>query len=217
MCGRFGDFLEPEALGKLYKADIRQIADWVPHYNIAPSMNAPVLFGDNGREFQFARFGMKPSWWNHPGRDFINVRAETIREKPFFQRELKERRCVLPAFYYEWKRAPRGRVPYVFLPRGGGLFSLACIWEVDKIQGHDRVCFSIVTAAANALMRPVHDRMPVSLEGREVEAWLDPDSKVDALLRLLKPPSPGGMVSHMVSRDVNSPSHDGKYLIETVL
>ena len=35
--------------------------------------------------------------------------------------------------------------------------------------------FSIVTTAANDFMAKIHDRMPVILDYRDLDHWLDPD------------------------------------------
>ena len=54
------------------------------------------------------RWGLIPSWARDPaiGMKLINARAETVAEKPSFQKPFRKRRClVLADGYYEWKRA----------------------------------------------------------------------------------------------------------------
>jgi putative SOS response-associated peptidase YedK len=47
---------------------------------------------------------------------------------------------------------------------------------------------TIITTAANKLIAPVHDRMPVILSGEQEKAWLDNDMvDVADLLSILKP------------------------------
>ena len=41
----------------------------------------------------------------------------------------------------------------------------------------------ILTTAANASMKPVHDRMPLLLEQDEIEKWLFEDDMTEALLQ----------------------------------
>ena len=41
----------------------------------------------------------------------------------------------------------------------------------------------ILTTAANASMKPVHDRMPLLLEQDEIEKWLFEDDLTEALLQ----------------------------------
>lgn len=219
MCGRFDLHEDPMTLARRYKADAEQVALWVPHYNVAPTANVPVLFGDGGeREFQFARWGLQPEWYVKkfgPHKQQINARAETLRDKPYYRKQMEERRCILPVTgYYEWQKSPSGKLPYRFAPSDGGTFSLACIWEVDAVHGTDQVTFAIVTTTANALMRPVHDRMPVSLDDAGVTAWLDTGTPTAELVELMAAPMEGGMRAYRVSRDVNNPANDRPDLIE---
>ena len=42
--------------------------------------------------------------------------------------------------------------------------------------------FVILTTAANASMEPVHDRMPLILEEREIASWILDDEKAEDIL-----------------------------------
>ena len=68
-----------------------------PRYNAAPSQRLPVILNANPQS-------IKPLWLVK--RDgLINVRAETLREKRTFQKDLADRRCLIPADgFYEWLR-----------------------------------------------------------------------------------------------------------------
>lgn len=221
MCGRFDDFADPKQLAKYYNANIEQVENWVPHYNVAPDTNVPVLFDDGERDFQFARWGLRPEWYvkkfgTH--KQQINSRAETLIEKPFYRKQLQERRCILPVTgYFEWKKTSSGKQPYRFTAKDeGDLLSLACVWEVDKVQGHDQVTFAIVTTEANDMMKPIHNRMPVSLGIGDVDEWLNPETPPDELHEMMRPPETASLRSYMVSRDVNSPRNDNPSVIEPV-
>lgn len=216
MCGRFELHVNPQQLADKYQADINQIKDWTAHYNVSPSQNAPALFGDtDDREFQFARFGMRPDWWKQRGRDLINLRAETVKEKPFFRRQLEVRRCLIPVSgFYEWKSAGKFKQPYRFAPKTeGGLLSLAAVWEVDTILGYEQVCFAILTGPPNSVTRSVHDRMPIILPDSAVATWLDPAAGTRDLLDLLHPISAAHMRGYPVSRRVSNPANEGPDLI----
>jgi putative SOS response-associated peptidase YedK len=217
MCGRFELHANPQLLAEKYEADISQVKDWTAHYNVSPSQPAPVLFGDGQeREFQFARFGMRPDWWKQRGRDFINLRAETIKEKPFFRRQLEQHRCLLPVSgFYEWKPAGKFKQPYRFAAtKEDGLLSLACIWEVDQILGHDQVCFAILTGPPNSVAKPIHDRMPIILPDSALDTWLNPEAAVSDLLNLLKPFPASQLRAYPVSRRVSNPANEGPDLIK---
>jgi putative SOS response-associated peptidase YedK len=73
---------------------------------------------------------------------------------------------------------------------------------------------SIITTEANAMMRPIHDRMPVILAPELEAAWLDEDAEEGDLTALLKPPPDDFLTSRVVSDLVNSVREDGPRLIE---
>jgi hypothetical protein len=65
---------------------------------------------------------------------------------------------------------------------------------------------AVVTTAPNALMEPIHHRMPVLLTERTAwDAWLDPrNDSITALARLLHPLPAEAMTAMAVSPHVNS-------------
>ena len=76
---------------------------------------------------------------------------------------------------------------------------------------------TIIVTDANALVRTIHDRMPVILAPEDYAAWLDPANQdADGLLDLLKPTPPANWALHPVSRQVNSPRNDGPELLDAV-
>jgi putative SOS response-associated peptidase YedK len=95
---------------------------------------------------------------------------------------------------------------------------VAGLWE--RWHGEDGTgiesCTIIVTDE-NALVRTIHDRMPVILERGDCGMWLDPANQdADGLLDLLKPTPPAHWALHPVSRQVNSPRNDGPQLLDAV-
>jgi putative SOS response-associated peptidase YedK len=78
------------------------------------------------------RWGLIPSWAKDPkiGAKMINARAETIAEKPAFRKAFAKRRCLVPmSGFYEWKKMPRGKVPYYVRLLKSDLFTCAGLWE----------------------------------------------------------------------------------------
>lgn len=215
MCGRFDNFLTPQQLAKAYQADVAEIADWTPRYNIAPSQHPPLLFNDGIRQFQFARFGMRPEWWEHRN-DFINIRAESVAQKPFFRKQAETNRCVLPVTgFYEWQNSGNAKIPYrITRADKTGALSLACLWGIDDIKGHNQLTFGIVTTSANGVMGPIHNRMPVILSGDGLSTWLNPSAPETELHRLLVPLSSDQLRTYRVSRDIGNPNVDHPRLIE---
>ncbi|MDQ3185479.1 MAG: SOS response-associated peptidase, partial [Pseudomonadota bacterium] len=76
----------------------------------------------------------------------------------------------------------------------------------------------IVTTDCNALMQPIHDRMPVILQEDAWDTWLTPTALPDTmLLPLLKPFTPDQMQLWAVSSAVGKVANQGPELIRPVL
>jgi len=94
--------------------------------------------------------------------------------------------------------------------------ALAGLWETWRSPAGERVCsFAIVTTAANSLLAPVHDRMPVILAPENWLAWLgeravDPDE----LKSLLVPYPAEDMVIWAVDKRVGNVNNKDPSLIE---
>jgi putative SOS response-associated peptidase YedK len=153
-----------------------------------------------------------PSWADDPaiGNRLINARAETAAGKPSFRSAFRQRRClVLADGFYEWQKLERRKQPYYFRLRDGGPFAFAGLWE--HWQRDDRTIESctILTTAANELVRSVHERMPVILAPKDFEVWLDPRvQKGDAVQALLAAYPTEAMTAYPVGPHVNNPKHE---------
>jgi putative SOS response-associated peptidase YedK len=166
-----------------------------------------------GRELALLRWGLIPSWSKDPaiGNRLINARAETAREKPSFRNAFRRHRCLIPANgFYEWQRRERGKQPYFVRMRDGRLFAFAGLWDRWENPGKDVIeTCTILTTTANAILAPIHDRMPVILPAGEYDRWLDPSLKdPGSLAPLLVPFPPEEMLAFPVSPRVNAPSTD---------
>jgi putative SOS response-associated peptidase YedK len=79
------------------------------------------------------------------------------------------------------------------------------------------VSCTILTTEANDLMRPLHDRMPVILDVKDFDRWLDPAVQEPKTLEpLLVPYSGGDLTAYPISTRVNSPRNQGSQCIEPV-
>jgi putative SOS response-associated peptidase YedK len=90
--------------------------------------------------------------------------------------------------FFEWKKESHGKVPYRATLKTGELFAFAGLWDAWRDEhGNEIKTFTILTTAANALLTPLHDRMPVILKKTDETAWLDPSlsdvMQIDALIR----------------------------------
>jgi len=95
---------------------------------------------------------------------------------------------------------------------------MAGIWETWKgPDGKPEDTFAILTTAANNLITPIHDRMPVILHPSEYPHWLDRDQRDPVKLTRLFEPFPADIMEmHPVSSQVNSHRIDSPGCIEAV-
>jgi putative SOS response-associated peptidase YedK len=214
MCGRFTLFEADKILSKEF--GVSCIPPLSPRYNISPTQPIAAVrtpHTGTGREVALLRWGLIPSWSKDPaiGNRLINARAETAREKPSFRNAFKRHRCLIPTNgFYEWQRLERGKQPYFIRMRDERIFSFAGLWDrwENPEEGAIETC-TILTTAANAVLAPIHDRMPVILPSTEYDRWLDTSLKdTDSLTPLLVPFPPDEMLAFPVSPRVNTPALD---------
>lgn len=211
MCGRFA-LKNPQALQAAF--GLNETPNLPPRYNIAPSQDvAAVRMGPHGRELVMLHWGLIPAWAKDPktGYSLINARAETVAEKPAFRTAFRRRRCIIPASgFYEWKEVAGGKQPYYLMLKNGEPMGLAGLWEHwQSPEGRVIESCTILVTDANALVKQVHDRMPVILPKEAYAAWLDPEEQApDRLAPLLCPLDAAEMTAWPVSRLVNNPRND---------
>lgn len=194
MCGRFTLNQSAAALAEFFH--IQQIPDLAAQYNIAPTQRvATVLHNPESgkREFQQLRWGLIPSWAKDPsmGAKLINARAETVAEKPAFRSAFKHRRClVLADGFYEWQRQNGKKQPFYFRLSDEQPFGFAGLWERWRTEDEEITSCTILTTAANELLQPIHDRMPVILAPQDYDLWLNPQIQTPEPLQQLLCPYP---------------------------
>lgn len=218
MCGRI--VLKAPAHQVAQEFDLATLAEIAPRYNIAPTqVVAAVLAGSDGaRTLRGMQWGLIPPWSRDPrdGGRMFNARSETVAEKPAFREAFANRRCLVPADgFYEWRRHGRERQPFYFAAGDGRLLALAGVWSRWEYPGGEVLeSCSVLTAAANALMSPVHHRMPVIIAPDDRQRWLTtPAAEAAGLLPLLAPAAADVLRMHAVAPAVNSVRHDGPELI----
>jgi putative SOS response-associated peptidase YedK len=218
MCGRFAQRTDPKRVAKWF--GVEEVPELEPRYNIAPTQEiTAVRETEDGREITFFKWGLIPSWAKDTsmGARLINARSETVREKPAFRQAFKQRRCIIPADgFYEWQRTDGRKQPFFFQMKDESPFGFAGLWEQWKgEEGKVINSCTILTTAANEVLRPVHDRMPVILHSDDYSLWLDHDTrKLEMVEDLLRPYPSREMASYPVSTLINSPRSQGERLIE---
>ena len=119
-----------------------------------------------------ANSNLVPAWAKDVeiGYRMINARAETVAEKPAYRSAYRRRRCLVPADgFFEWKKvdqaeAPKpSKAPFWIHREDRKPFAMAGLWESWR-PGEDATPLdtcTLITTAANEMMRPLHDRMPL--------------------------------------------------------
>jgi putative SOS response-associated peptidase YedK len=186
-------------------------------YNVAPGDEVLAVTTDREGEprGELLRWGLVPSWAKSPdtGLKMINARVETVAERPAYRRAFERFRCLIIADgFYEWRREPIGPKQPFHIARGdAGLFAFAGLWSIWYAPGGDaklRTC-TILTAAANATIAPLHDRMPIILAPEHEATWLDRRTPSAELEHLLGGISPAHTTVRPVSSAVNDARYDG--------
>jgi putative SOS response-associated peptidase YedK len=210
MCGRYTLTNPLEAIREKGLAADAAARSLGPLFNIAPTHTVPVVLNTAPGRVTLARWGLVPRWADDPsiGNRMINARAESVTEKPTFRKLFERQRClVLADGFYEWQKTGKRKVPYRAALRSGAPFSFAGLWEAWKppSSAQPLITFTIITTSANALLKPIHDRMPVMLDASGEKSWLQDAVAPSAARALLKPYRGSQLAVHEVSRAVNSP------------
>jgi putative SOS response-associated peptidase YedK len=237
MCGRYA-IIDGKKLfltfEKMKSLEVRgQPFETLPRYNAAPTDSLPVI------AMRHQKLGIEQMrWWliPHTSRDgqplkgsdnrplsAFNAKGETLETSRMFSPYFANARCLIPAdAFYEWKKIPvmavvRGRKkesverqPVVFRMKDDRMFMFAGVFSVWKNeQGEEFPSFAIITTEPNELMNPIHNRMPVILDEKNFDQWLNRNNKNTGELKdLLVPYATEKMKAYPVSKLVNSNRND---------
>lgn len=197
---------------------VAEVVEYRPRFNIAPTDPHYILrIKHEERELLVARRGLVNSWAKDASMAArqINARAESVATRPAFREAYQKRRCIVPADgFYEWTGPKSDRQPLWFHRPGGGLLYLAGLYESWQPKpGEWQRTFTVVTTAANAMMAPIHDRMPVVLDPEAASLWMFPTTPAERLRALLAPPPEDALVASPASKRVNRVDNDDPSLL----
>jgi putative SOS response-associated peptidase YedK len=219
VCGRFA--LATSASDELrQRFPLGESVEIRQRFNVAPGDDVVTVgVRDGVATGRLLRWGLVPPWARDPSVGFkmINARAETVAEKPAYRDSFAKRRCLIVADgFYEWQRSGRAKLPFHITREDTAPFAFAGLWTGWKDPETEewlRTC-SIVTTDANDKLRGIHPRMPVILEQRDEQDWLDPDTPVEHLQRLMAPLPAAETHARAVSRAVNDARYDGPHCLD---
>ncbi len=224
MCGRY-TLIQPKKIQKRFKTT-NESSLLEPNYNVAPSFVIPIITRNSPNEVVMARWGFLPIWEidNPKPYGIINIRSESCKEKPYFKKVVLSSRCLIPATgFYEWKEmkleGKAEKIPFFISLKDQEMFSFAGVYSIyDGAEGKPQYFYAILTSEPNSFMKDIYRRMPVILEKKEEDKYLDAHNKdFDSLYKLITTQYPSDkMKAYPVSRAVNSPRNNNKDILKEV-
>lgn len=188
-------------------------------YNIAPTQDVLTVADVDGERRLFdARWWLVPFWAKEiPKWTLFNARSEDADKKPAFREAFKSKRCLIPADgYFEWtKNEDDGKKDpwYITLPDGAP-FAFTGLWAHNT--NLDITSCTILTAAADPAIAHLHHRMPIILDARHYDAWMDPETDAADAKALLTDNRGAELSGRRVGRAVNSSRVDQPQLITNI-
>lgn len=160
------------------------------YYNAGPTHLLPVITHHMPEGVSFFYWGAIPQWIKDKNisEKLINIRSETIKDKPTLRKKMMRFRCIIPIDgFYCWKKiSKKSAIPYRYFQKKKELLAMAGLWEeFEDEQGETHHTFSVITTPSNKQVLPVNERMPLLLNKKTLEAWLNKDATENELLSLL--------------------------------
>lgn len=185
------------------------------------------------RQLRLLTWGLVPGWAKDVkvGMRMINTRADSVLGKPSLARTAATRRCLVPAQgWYEWQKSPvatdaKGnprKQPFFVHRADGQPVAFAGLYEfwrdraVDDKDDPDAwlTTFTIITTDAEPGLDRLHDRQPLVLERADWATWLDSETDLTEVGRLLAFAQPGRFEAYPVGAAVSSNRSNGPSLLE---
>jgi putative SOS response-associated peptidase YedK len=194
MCYHFLISSDPDAFVEHFDLDTREFDLKTPRVHVRPTESIPVVGrkrGSRKRGLFPMKWGLVPRWANDSkSLAPFNARSETIEEKPAFRESFLKRRCLIPADgFYEWQKLDsKNKQAYRIELEEPRLFAFAGIWDLWTAPSGEKLYSTcIVTTSPNAMMAPIHNRMPVILRPEQYDAWLDEGTEILKLREIMQP------------------------------
>ena len=185
MCGRFELKTRFEKLPEVLKKDYPMGLDskYKTQSLIRPTDPVLVIKNEGRIKTTFMTWGFisplaKDPFDKERPRPF-NARSETVEEKKLFSRSWKNKRCLIPAsgFFEKQYRIRKDNYETFWL---GGIWSK---WTSPDGAEIESCC--ILTTEPNALVKPLHYRMPVIVPAGYEKEWTEQVKDFDELKGLL--------------------------------
>ena len=236
MCYRFSNIQEEKEfrehmrqLGKIFKHTTEEAQGRFSffHTNGFAHEKLPVISEEKPDVISYMNWGLIPSKTKtRADKDKIwkmgytlNARSEEIFTTWSFKDNIRSHRCLVPATgFFEWRDYNKVKYPYLIQVHKAEEFQsfffqgIYDYWT-DKETGEHFESFSILTCAANPMLKKVHvnlsrpdlgGRMPVIIADNDFDKWLNPDATEKDIKELMKPYPEEQMYAYTISKDITS-------------
>lgn len=195
MCNLYANIATAEAMRRLFEIESEQdhLGNAPSRPSIHPNYPAPVVrqVENVGRELVEMNWGfltpnfskrdgspIKPRAWNNARDDSIFGKATGLWKDSFLHR-----RCLVPATSFNETKGKKPAEDFWFGMAADNadarpIFAIAGLWRIEREElrgeGETGLRHTMVTTAANDLVRPIHakGRMPVVLDPADYKIWL---------------------------------------------
>ena len=210
MCTYNSIIVDAKKLASRYK---REVEPYQPTFraNAYAHPEFPIVLIDSVKTFLW---GLIPSWIHNVdyakelADDTINVRAETIYDKPELIKIVESKRCIIPSTgFFEWRSNNNFKHPYYLKVKDQEIFSIAGVYQSWKnpTTGSIVNTFSMLTLEGNDMIKYIHtasNRIPLILSPEEEEMWLKPRLTKYEILSLMKVIPSSKLQAYAVSLDL---------------
>lgn len=195
MCGRY-QFTKIKGIEDYLKLDTLDIESAKLSDDIRPTNMAPVVANDHPHTLTTMRWGLLPSWLKLEAdgkiprwaQSTFNAVSEEAEKKPAFRSAYKSKRCLVPTQgYFEWTGEKGAKQKWLFTLKESEFMILAGLWDTWQSPTGEVRSFTILTTAANDMLKPYHHRMPVILPHDALDIWLGGTTAQIASLLLAYP------------------------------
>jgi putative SOS response-associated peptidase YedK len=233
MCGRYILVQKVESIEKRFNVAAPKGFEWKASYNISPGQMAPVITSEHPKFLDLMQFGLTP-FWAKKQLYLFNARAEGDRNKdnnpqysgakdiinkPAFRKPIRSQRCLVLADAFIDGTTDDGlKKPYmVYLRNQERPFAMAGIFDewLNSETGELIRSFSIITTMSNELMMKIpHHRMPVILDKSVENRWLNKNTPLAEITRILHSYPSHKMNAYPISADIRSSKNNSKNLVQ---
>lgn len=188
----------PGFLEKRFEAKFEQGFERVYHVSAYDNPSMPVITNEEPNKFSFFNWGLVPFWVRDEKQakeirmKTVNVRSDTIFEKPSFRVPIRERRClVVMDGYFEWREVNGRTYPYYIKMKDNDAFAVAGIWDEwsDRKNKKKLRTYSVISIDANPFIKKVNNkkkRMPVILPKKNERKWIQSNIGKERIKPMLK-------------------------------